>query len=245
MSLHTSCKLMTEERTGAERRGQWLQRWIGEKESEGKARDERWYTKLQRSRAAGDKRRHKYASSWAIFCRGALTLAARYSSDATVILLAFSSAPCSPPPDCPLQTLFPVSTHTHTQAHTQSRANRHMHQASSVVSLLCVKTNISSLQINYQPSPWPASVISLSGNRSDGLYCVLSPCSTRTDSYFPLSRGLSTPNTMPPPPPHPPLPLNTTNTTLSPSRCVGREDEPVKQSLPELALCQGELSHVP
>lgn len=36
--------------------GRWLQRWIGVKEKERGARDERWVYELQRSREAGDKR---------------------------------------------------------------------------------------------------------------------------------------------------------------------------------------------
>lgn len=78
--------------------------------------------------------------------------------------------------------------------HRESHVYRHTPQTATIVSLWCIKTNISSLQINYQLSPWSASVISLSGSRSNGICCVLS---TWADSYFPLSRGLSTP---PPPP---------------------------------------------
>lgn len=101
--------------------------------------------------------------------------------------LSFSSLPHLPLRALPLQP-FPVFIHIHTQSH----AYRHMRQTASVVSLWCIKTNISSLQINYQLSSWPASVISLSGSRRDGLPL---PPSTQGDSYFPLSHGLSTPKT--------------------------------------------------
>lgn len=101
-----------------------------------------------------------------------------------------------------------------------------MRHTARVVSLWCIKTNISSLQINYQLSPWPASVISLTGSRSDGLYYVLSlPAHglTAISSSAVVFQLL----------------IPTTPATLSASRCARREDEPVKQSLAELALCQG------
>lgn len=87
---------------------------------------------------------------------------------------------------------------------------RHMRQTASVVSLWCIKTDISSLQINYQLSPQPASVISLSVSRSDGLYCVLSLPPHRltaiSSSAVVFQLIIQAP---------------TTTTTLSPSRCVG------------------------
>lgn len=57
--------------------------------------------------------------------------------------------------------------------HTHRTVEKHTCTA-IVVSLWCIKTNSSSPQINYQLSPRPASVISLSGSRGDGLSSVLS-----------------------------------------------------------------------
>lgn len=147
-------------------------------------------------------------------CGGALTFVASWSKGASVILLPlpFSSLPHLPLLALPLEPFscfFLFYTNKNTDPVCTGTCTRRPALSVSGAS----KPDISSLQINYQLSPRPASVISLSGSRSDGLHCVLSLPPHRLTAISSCSRGLSTGNTCPPP--------TTTTTTLSPSRCVG------------------------
>ena len=108
-----------------------------------------------------------------------------------------------------------------------------MHQTAGVVSLWCIKTDISSLQINYQLSPRPASVISLSGSRSDGLHCVLSLPPHRLTAIsssavvFQLVIHART--------------TTTTTTTLTPSRCVGERGWTCETITPRIGFVSGRI----
>ena len=147
------------------------------------------YGAAEEQEGQGQERRHKYASPWGIF---ALTLAASESQGASVI--PFFTLP-SAPSVISLSNLSLFFSHG---------ACRRMRQTATVVSLWCIKTNICSLQINYQLMPRPASVISLSGSRSDGLYWLLFIPPHRLTAIFPLSHGLPTPNSPHPVPHHHP-----------------------------------------
>lgn len=109
--------------------------------------------------AREQKKRHKYACY--LLCLQSFDVSCKLGHFCPLPSYSFAQNPLLPEP-------FPVFVQTHTQSQC-----RDIQQTASVVSLWCIKTNISSLQINYQLSPWPASVISLSGSTSDGLYCVL------------------------------------------------------------------------
>lgn len=166
----------------------------------------------------GRVRGHKYASPAAIFVEKLwLKLQAREEALLTA------------PAHFQFTAFSGFSTHIHADAYT------HHHEAANTVSLWCIKTNINSLQINYQLSPWPClSNKSLRELKWWAIPCPL-PRSTWADSYFPLATLFQ----------HLIHPPHTPTNPLALTHCVGREDEPVKQSLGELALCQGELSHVP
>lgn len=122
----------------------------------------------------GQERGHKYASLWAIFVEKLWHLLQVWAKASVIPLpFCFQVPPSSSSSWSSSRTFSRLYT-VHTHPHTQDRAKQHMHQTAIVVRLWCIKTNISSLQINYQLSPWPASVISLSGSRSDGPSSVLS-----------------------------------------------------------------------
>lgn len=122
-----------------------------------------------------ERRGHKYASPPAIFVE-ALWHLLQVWAQASVIPLPFyfQLPPSSSSSWFSSRTFFWLRIHTRERTRTRACARRHMQQTAIVVGLWCIRTNISPLQINYQLSPRPASVISLSGSRSDGLSSVLS-----------------------------------------------------------------------
>lgn len=143
-----------------------LQRWISEWEREREGSKRRVY-QLQTSRETGEKRgginMYYYGPSlersFDICCKFELRL---LSSPFLFTLFPSSSSSWSS------SRSFSHTVHTHTHRAVQKHTC-----TAIVVCLWCIKTNISSPQINYQLSLWPASVISLSGSRSDGLSNVL------------------------------------------------------------------------